>query len=62
MVSPGGVLAYATCSMLDEENQAQVQAFLARTEGWELGVQRGWRVQDGTDGFYVALLTRSKPD
>lgn len=62
MVSLGGVLAYATCSMLDEENHAQVEAFLARTTGWELGWQRAWRVQDGTDGFYVALLTRIKPD
>lgn len=29
-VRPGGVLAYATCSLLHEENGAQVDAFLAR--------------------------------
>ncbi len=28
---PGGVLLYATCSILKEENEAQVDAFLART-------------------------------
>lgn len=29
LVRPGGRLAYATCSLLTEENQAQVEAFLA---------------------------------
>jgi 16S rRNA (cytosine967-C5)-methyltransferase len=29
--SPGGVLLYATCSILRAENAAQVEAFLART-------------------------------
>ena len=30
-VAPGGVLLYATCSLLKAENEAQVDAFLART-------------------------------
>jgi 16S rRNA (cytosine967-C5)-methyltransferase len=30
-VTPGGVLLYATCSILRAENEAQVDAFLART-------------------------------
>lgn len=30
-LAPGGVLVYATCSILKQENQAQVTAFLART-------------------------------
>ena len=30
LVKPGGRLAYITCSVLDEENNAQVAAFLAR--------------------------------
>lgn len=30
-VAPGGVLLYATCSILKAENEAQVEAFLART-------------------------------
>ncbi|MBI3727811.1 MAG: SAM-dependent methyltransferase, partial [Burkholderiales bacterium] len=29
MVKPGGRLVYATCSILDEENEGIVQAFLA---------------------------------
>ena len=31
MLRPGGVLVYATCSILRAENHAQVEAFLART-------------------------------
>ena len=30
-LAPGGVLLYATCSILKDENEAQVDAFLART-------------------------------
>ena len=29
-MKPGGRIAYITCSVLDEENGAQVRAFLAR--------------------------------
>jgi 16S rRNA (cytosine967-C5)-methyltransferase len=58
LVGAEGTLAYATCSMLDEENSEQVQAFLAEVEGWSLQVQAAWQVQDGTDGFFVSVLTR----
>src|SRR5581483_6444784 len=30
LLKPGGRIAYVTCSVLDEENGAQVRAFLAR--------------------------------
>ncbi len=33
LVRPGGTLVYATCSLLDEENRAQVDAFLAESSG-----------------------------
>jgi 16S rRNA (cytosine967-C5)-methyltransferase len=37
LVKPGGVLVYATCSLLREENEAIVEAFLARHAGeWAL--------------------------
>ncbi|KIC37547.1 RsmB/NOP family class I SAM-dependent RNA methyltransferase [Leisingera sp. ANG-M7] len=60
LVTPGGVLAYATCSMLDGENSAQVQRFTEENQDWHLADQKGWQVQGGTDGFYVAVLTRAK--
>ncbi|CUH82285.1 Ribosomal RNA small subunit methyltransferase B [Tritonibacter multivorans] len=56
LVAPGGVLAYATCSMLAQENRDQVDAFLARTNGWTLEADQAWFVHQGTDGFYIAVL------
>ncbi|MEY8843078.1 RsmB/NOP family class I SAM-dependent RNA methyltransferase, partial [Cribrihabitans sp. XS_ASV171] len=58
LVSPGGVLAYATCSMLDCENSGRVRAFLSVEENWLLRFEKGWRVSAGSDGFYTAHLTR----
>lgn len=56
MLRPGGVLAYATCSLLDRENAGQVRAFLARHPGWTLALDRVFTpLQDG-DGFYLALI------
>ncbi len=34
LVRPGGRLIYATCSLLPEENEAQVESFLVRTSGF----------------------------
>ncbi|WP_281707727.1 RsmB/NOP family class I SAM-dependent RNA methyltransferase [Phaeobacter italicus] len=58
LVADGGVLAYATCSMLSVENRKQVDDFLARRSGWQFQSDHGWQVQGGTDGFYVAVLRR----
>ncbi|AHD09632.1 RsmB/NOP family class I SAM-dependent RNA methyltransferase [Phaeobacter gallaeciensis] len=62
LVGPGGTLAYATCSMLNVENGDQVAAFLAANPEWQLQQDHGWQVQDGTDGFYVAVLSRFGDD
>jgi 16S rRNA (cytosine967-C5)-methyltransferase len=35
LLKPGGRLVYATCSVLPEENEATVQAFLAGHSGFE---------------------------
>jgi 16S rRNA (cytosine967-C5)-methyltransferase len=70
-VRPGGRLVYVTCSLLDTEGADQVQAFLARNDGWAadpvdlpLGRPRGAGrrlapFHDGTDGFFIARLTRA---
>jgi 16S rRNA (cytosine967-C5)-methyltransferase len=71
-VAPGGVLLYATCSILKAENEAQVEAFLARTPDAvaEPLDERFGRVagagrqrlpgEGGFDGFYYARL-RKRP-
>ncbi len=58
LVRQGGVLAYATCSLLTDENEAQIEGFLARTPGWRLIRQQRFSPLQGGDGFFVALLTQ----
>jgi 16S rRNA (cytosine967-C5)-methyltransferase len=58
LVAPGGTLAYATCSVLAEENAAQISGFCAAHPDWQAGATRQFLPQDGGDGFYVALLSR----
>ena len=57
LVAPGGTLAYATCSVLQAENDAQVQAFASRA-GWRVQERHHWRPDATGDGFYLALLNR----
>ena len=58
MLADKGVLAYATCSMLREENEDQIAAFLARHSGWTCRLQQRFSPLSGGDGFFVALLSR----
>ncbi|HEX9859194.1 MAG TPA: RsmB/NOP family class I SAM-dependent RNA methyltransferase [Paracoccaceae bacterium] len=60
LVAPGGHLAYATCSLLEAENAAQIAAFLARTPGWKPAGGLRLTPLDGGDGFFLAILTRDQ--
>ncbi|WP_435168264.1 RsmB/NOP family class I SAM-dependent RNA methyltransferase [Falsirhodobacter sp. 1013] len=53
---PAGILAYATCSLLEAENGDQIDAFLSRHPGWQRPADRRLTPLDGGDGFYLALL------
>ena len=57
-VAPDGVLAYATCSLLDAENKGRIEAFLAENPDWRCPLRRSWTPLDGGDGFYLAILRR----
>ncbi len=57
-VSPGGVLAYATCSVLSCENGAQVDGFLSRHAEWRETLRKQWLPGSEGDGFYLSVLTR----
>lgn len=61
MCKPGGLMVYATCSILNKENEEQVKWFLASPEGQNWSFKKDirlWPHKDNFDGFYAALLER----
>jgi len=65
LVRPGGRLVYATCSLLPEENEAQVAGFLVRHPDFEGDpaplALRPTGDADSHDGFFAATLRRKSP-
>jgi len=75
-VKPGGRLVYVTCSVLPEEDEDRVAAFLARHPGFAVkpatddpklaerltadGFLRLTPRTSGTDGFFVAVLEKTR--
>ncbi len=60
LVKPGGSLVYAVCSLIGEEGQARIDAFLRHNAGWTLERARTLTPsRDKTDGFFVARLIRA---
>ena len=71
-VRPGGVLLYATCTLLERENEAIVATFLEKQKCFTLeqfqvpgpfglcadGMLTCWPHRHGTDGFFFAKLRR----
>ena len=70
MLKPGGLMLYATCSILKDENERQMSNFLARTDDVEeIKIDAKWgheqkvgrqvlTGQANMDGFYYALLKK----
>ncbi|MET1128699.1 MAG: RsmB/NOP family class I SAM-dependent RNA methyltransferase [Thermoproteota archaeon] len=72
VVRPGGRILYSVCSVLPEEGENVVQAFLSRHRNFELepldgpydpspilkGTMRSWPHRHETTGFFYALITR----
>lgn len=57
LLAPGGVLVYSTCSIDEDENEAQVRAFLAAEPGMRVERERATLPRrGGGDGGYVAAL------
>lgn len=77
LVKPGGRLVYATCSLLPDENEAQVERFLAAHPDFQVVPLRDAAPQlatsahpdylslttarHDTDGFFAAVMQRSAP-
>lgn len=60
LVRPGGTLLYATCSILVEENDDQVDAFLGRDSAFGVEARLHLTPLECGDGFFAARLRRAK--
>ncbi len=60
MLKVGGVAVYATCSLLPQENELQVQEFLNANSNYELMREQYILPSMGFDGFYMAAIQRTK--
>jgi 16S rRNA (cytosine967-C5)-methyltransferase len=58
MLKPGGIMVYATCSILPSENQEQVKLFLRSNSKFELIEDRKVLPSEGFDGFYMAAIRK----
>jgi 16S rRNA (cytosine967-C5)-methyltransferase len=71
LLTVDGILLYATCSILKQENEQQIEAFLARhTDAVEIKIEADWGIarphgrqiitgQQQMDGFYYAKLRKT---
>jgi 16S rRNA (cytosine967-C5)-methyltransferase len=59
MLKPGGLMLYATCSILPSENEDQVKNFLANNKNFKLIADKHfWPGEGDFDGFYAAQIRR----
>ena len=58
MLKPGGLMVYATCSILPSENRKQVDTFLANHSEFEFIEDRPVMPSEGFDGFYMAAMRK----
>lgn len=72
MLAPGGKLLYVTCSVLRQENEAQIEQLLSKnTDVVELAINEQWGIackhgrqllpgENDNDGFYFCCLSKQK--
>jgi 16S rRNA (cytosine967-C5)-methyltransferase len=70
LLAPGGILVYATCSILPEENNDQIASFLTKNSNCQVSSDimpcghltgHGWQILPGEasmDGFFYSVLNK----
>lgn len=59
VVKVGGLIVYATCSILPSENEKQVQKFIENNPNYKLISDKTYYPSEtGYDGFYMSLIER----
>jgi 16S rRNA (cytosine967-C5)-methyltransferase len=61
LVKVGGKIIYATCSILPQENDQQIEKFMTSEAGKNfslIGSHNLYASKDHFDGFFIALLER----
>ena len=70
LLAPGGILVYATCSVMPEENEQQIAQFIAsqsdsqfvmQDQPWGHATGHGWQILPGEnnmDGFFYSVLMK----
>ena len=59
LVTQGGTLAYATCSVLRDENDGAVARFVAQAPDWKIIMRHQLLPSRDGDGFFLAILQRT---
>lgn len=71
LLAPNGILVYATCSVLPEENEQQITKFLANhtdsefvshDHAWGHETGHGWQIlpgEDDMDGFFYSIIIKT---
>ncbi len=74
LLAPGGLMIYATCSIMPEENEQQIARFmatqsdcqfLASEQPWGRPTGHGWQILPGEnnmDGFFYSVLGKVSDD
>ena len=58
MLRPGGILVYATCSILPAENDNQIDLFLKTNSNFQLEKKQTIYPSEGGDGYFMARLIK----
>ncbi len=58
LVKANGKLVYATCSILKDENKAQIEKFLVNSKEWVFEQEKLFIPNELGDGFYFAVLKK----